>query len=83
MKLSFDGIRKNLARSFNDLAETDLSFEQREIMREMRQIVGGLLCAYDPRDQPDDCNMLADSVELLEIPNEDADADDDGSEDIS
>ena len=70
MKLSFDGIRKNLARYFNELAETELSFEQREIMRDMRGIVGGLLCAYDPRDQPDDCNMLADKVELVEIPEE-------------
>ena len=73
MKLSFDGIRKHLAETFNDLAETKLSFEQREIMRDMRRIVGGLLCAYDPRDQPDDCNMLADEVELLPIPDEDED----------
>ena len=70
MKLSFDGIRKNLARTFNDLVETELSYEQREIMRDMRQIVGGLLCAYDPRDQPDDCNMLADEIELLPIADE-------------
>lgn len=75
MKLSFDGIRKNLARTFNDLAETDLSFEQREIMRDMRMVVGGLLAAYDPRDQPGDCNMLADEVELLPIPDEDDEED--------
>lgn len=77
MKLSFDGIRKNLARTFNDLAETDLSFEQREIMRDMRMVVGGLLAAYDPRDQPGDCNMLADEVELLPIPDDDEGAKDD------
>ena len=77
MKLSFDGIRKNLASAFNDMAATELSFEQREIMRDMRRFVGGLLCAYDPRDQPDDCNMLADEVELLPIPD---DEDDDGGE---
>lgn len=71
MRLSFDGIRQNLACTFNDLASTDLSFEQREIMREMRQFVGGLLAAYDPRDQPDDCNMLADKIELLSIPDDD------------
>lgn len=42
MKLSFDGIRETLASQFNELAETDLNFEQREIMRAMRQTVGGL-----------------------------------------
>ena len=71
MRLSFDGIRKNLAGAFNDLAATELSDDQREIMRWMRQIVGGLLASYDPRDQPDDCNMLADEIELLSIPDED------------
>lgn len=70
MKLSFDGIRKNLAGAYNDLASTELSSEQREIMRWMRQIVGGLLAAYDPRDQPRDCNMLADEVELLPVPDD-------------
>lgn len=68
MKMSFDGIRKTLAREFNDLVETDLSYEQRIIMCNLRQTIGGLLCAYDSRDQPDDCNMLADEVELLPIP---------------
>lgn len=77
MKLSFDGIRENLANTFNDLANTELSYEQREIMRDMRRFVGGLLCAYDPRDQPNDCNMLADKIRLLEIPDEeDLDSDD-------
>lgn len=70
MKLSFDGIRKNLAGAYNDLASTELSYEQREIMRWMRQCVGGLLAAYDPRDQPSDCNMLADEVELIPIPDD-------------
>lgn len=70
MKLSFDGIRKNLAGAYNDLAATELSYEQREIMRWMYQIVGGLLSSYDPRDQPGDCNMLADEVELIAIPEE-------------
>jgi hypothetical protein len=75
VKLSFDGIRKNLAGAFNDLASTELSDEQREIMRWMRQIIGGLLAAYDPRDQPDDCNMLADEVELLPISGEENEED--------
>lgn len=73
MKLSFDGIRKNLARAFNELAETELSPEQLEPMRFLRQVVGGLLCAYDERDMPGDCNMLADKVELLPIPGEEED----------
>jgi hypothetical protein len=75
VRLSFDGIRENLADAFNDLASTELSDEQREIMRWMRQIVGGLLAAYDPRDQPGDCNMLADEVELLPIPGEEDEED--------
>jgi hypothetical protein len=70
MRLSFDGIRRNLAYSFNDLASTELSSEQREIMRDMRQFVGGLLAAYDPRDQPHDGNMLADKIELVSIPDD-------------
>jgi hypothetical protein len=70
MKLSFDGIRTNLANAFNDMAETSLTPEQLEPMRQLRMCVGGLLAAYDPRDQPDDCNMLADQVELLPIPDD-------------
>lgn len=71
MRLSFDGIRRNLAYAFNDLASTELTLEQREPMRQMRMFVGGLLAAYDPRDQPDDGNMLADKIELLSIPDDD------------
>ena len=68
MKLSFDGIRENLANAFNDLADTELSYDQRTVMRRMRMIIGGLLAAYDPRDQPGDCNMLAGKIELAKIP---------------
>lgn len=70
MKLSFDGIRMNLVQEFNELACTALSFQQRKLMRELRSTVGVLLAAYDKRDQPDDCNMLADRFTLIEIPNE-------------
>lgn len=73
MKLSFDGIRMTLAAQFNDLAETELSFDQRQIMHDLRMTVGGLLAAYDERDQPDDCNMLADEIKLARIVLDDED----------
>lgn len=66
MKASFNGARKNLARSFNRMAETNLDEHQREEMIHLRQSVAALLCMYDP-DNSKDCDELIDSVYLAEI----------------
>ena len=65
MKASFDGARMNLAMEFNELARTELSPGQREVMGRMRSSVAGLLCMYD--EGADDCHCLMDEVQLEEI----------------
>lgn len=64
MKFSFDGARRKLAAEYNDLCVSGLSVGQQEILKKMRMTIIGLLCAYDEREQPGDCNMLADDIEL-------------------
>ena len=77
MKISFDGARKQLARSHNDLVESIRSldiygpkWEQEatlESLKEnadrMRESVGAFLCMYDDSVEGD-MTMLADDVEL-------------------
>lgn len=77
MKVSFDGIRKGLARNYNALAESvgkldfdDPSWKQeadlQEIMdnvNDLRDIVVTFLCIYND-DVEDDLNMIVDEVKL-------------------
>lgn len=67
MKASFDGARRNLAHSFNTLARTKITSEQREHLRKLRTDIAGLLCMYDKSAQPGDCNCLIDIVPLVEV----------------
>jgi len=66
MKASFDGARRNLAHDFNKLAKTKLSKEQLEVMMELRQDIGCLLCMYDDNCK-DDMNDLSEKIKLDDL----------------
>jgi len=76
MKVSFDGLRRNISKDFNnlaleikDLGETISNFERENIHRlsnELRYSIGCLLSCYDKDQQPEDFNDLSD-VELKEL----------------
>ena len=68
MKASFDGIRKQLAWCFNQLAKTSLSNDQRVQMEKLRGCIASLMCMYDDND--DDCNDLSNTVHLEELSNQ-------------
>ena len=76
MKVSFDGLRMNIASNWNNLCQTldQIDFDnllQRErdaltqSLSDMRSIVMVLMACHDP-DCPDDANDLSDTVTLLE-----------------
>jgi hypothetical protein len=67
MKASFDGVRMNLAHSFNRLAHTDLDRYQIQEMQTMRECIIALLCMYD-ENCTDDCRDLIDEIRLEELP---------------
>jgi len=80
MKVSFDGLRKNLARSYNQLFEViqmphDEQIEELQkeelidAMLSLRQDIGILLLMYDDENK-DDMNCLIDEVELLNFEHE-------------
>ena len=62
MKISFDGLRRNIARAFNDVVR-DPSCEN---MEDLRMHIANLLAVYDD-DVKGDCNELSDDVKLLEV----------------
>ena len=70
MKVSFNGARENLARSFNELVE-DMEIDgtvstHSEPLYQIRQDIILLLCIYDDNIEGD-CDSLAD-VTLSQIP---------------
>lgn len=67
MNVSFDGLRKNLARSFNEVCRNIVDGSEEDIeeaLMDLRSMIGALLACYDPSKQPEDFNMLADEVKL-------------------
>ncbi len=70
MKVSFDGIRKNIARAYNEVVRcfVDESEEATEnALMELRQMLQGLMACYDPEKQPGDFNELVDDVVLTSL----------------
>ena len=72
MKVSFDGLRQNMARNFNDLVSDirDLDRQDIEHLKDsvnfLRSSIGCLLACYDKDQQPDDFNDLS-GLELEEL----------------
>ena len=71
MKVSFDGLRRNIAGDFNNLAERikylDLENDLSAEMNILRGSIGGLMACYDPEQMPDDFNDLSEEIKLLEL----------------
>lgn len=70
MKISFDGLRKNIAEDFNALIETIKSSPSADLCEDigdLRASVGALLCCYDQLQMPDDFNDLSEEIKLLEL----------------
>jgi hypothetical protein len=78
MKISFDGLRRNIAWEFNNLAAelAIIPLDQpimpshleriKRFANELRGSIGGMLCCYDENQQPEDFNDLSD-LELEEL----------------
>lgn len=74
MKISFDGLRKNIAADFNTLVEEIRSEELNidkgsslsESVHQLRCSIGILLCCFDKDQMPDDFNNLSE-IKLLEL----------------
>lgn len=73
MKISFDGLRKNIAADFNCLVrEMKYLGDEcptkylREYVNNLHGSIGGLMCCYDSQQIPDDFNDLSE-FELLEL----------------
>lgn len=73
MKVSFDGLRKNIAQAYNDHARTINKLEDidecelnelKETCEELRAMLGWLMLVQDD-EEPDDCNDLSESVTLI------------------
>lgn len=74
MKVSFDGLRKNIAADFNVLVQEmqylgdECSAKYlREYVNNLRGSIGGLLACYDSEQMPDDFNDLSGEIKLLEL----------------
>ena len=74
MKISFDGLRKNIADDFNELVKQifqtleDQDVEDlREHVGKLRGSLGGLMCCYDSNQIPDDFNDLSDEINLSNL----------------
>lgn len=66
MKASFNGARRRLAWSFNNLVETEMTPTQWGHMATLRECIGALLCMYDDNIQGD-CDDLSSTVTLKPI----------------
>ncbi len=71
MKVSFDGLRRNIAFDFNQLTKelNSVSVDEEEVIKltnQLRSSIGCLLSCYDKNQQPDDFNDLSD-LELEEL----------------
>lgn len=76
MKISFDGLRKNIALDLNNLIESvnespNVSYlaenEIKPYLGSLRRSIGALLACYDRDQMPDDFNDLSDEIKLLEL----------------
>lgn len=70
MKVSFDGIRKNIARSYNEVVRCfvdESEQETEEALMELRQRLRALMACYDPEKQPEDFNDLDDIIILTSL----------------
>jgi formiminotetrahydrofolate cyclodeaminase len=72
MKVSMDGMRINLVRSFNKFCTKKvmekLDTDELEKLDELRQNINNLLCLFDNND--DNCTLLYDEYKIPEIINE-------------
>lgn len=71
MKISFDGLRRNIALDFNDLAKRikylDLDNDLSAEMNILRGSIGGLIACYDSKQMPEDFNDLSEEIKLIEV----------------
>ena len=76
MKVSFDGLRRNIGWEFNDLMleikDLGIDYEDQRsnlkaLANNLRSSIGCLLACYDTNQQPDDFNDLSDDLELEEL----------------
>lgn len=61
-----NGMRRNLARIYNDLALVEVTEFQVGPMKKLREMVGAFLCVYDDAVNGD-FDMLIDEIELREV----------------
>lgn len=68
MKVSFDGLRKQIARDYNkiayELSHANDPEDVAERMQELRRSISCLLCCYDDKC-PDDINDLSEIADTL------------------
>lgn len=76
MKISFDGLRKEIAYDYNNVIDAvnqfeDLPYDAKKVLESLkielynlRASIGGLLACYDSEQMPDDFNDLSD-IRLL------------------
>ena len=75
MKVSFDGLRTNIAKSFNRVAEEikevssdrDGFEELKEATMDLRSMIAGLLGCQIPEDMPADGNDLSFKIKLVNV----------------
>ena len=69
MKVSMDGLRKNMVYAFNDFVTTGLleklTQEQKEQLDELGRTISVSLCVYN--DQIEDFRMIADEIKCKTI----------------
>jgi len=72
MKVSVDGLRRNLGRVFNeavDAFKNDDRATMKDALWGLRQMIGGMMCVYS--DDPDDLfSNMTDEAQKLSSPSE-------------
>lgn len=70
MKVSFDGIRKNIAGAYNTMVISldgqELNDSQKDAIDGLRSMIFGLLCIYDDSDK-EGFSDLSDKIKLQRI----------------
>lgn len=77
MKISFDGLRRNIAEEFNALIN-EFEYQNnrlpegsyiniRDEVATLRKSLGCLMACYDSRDIPEDFNDLSEEIKLNEL----------------
>ena len=67
MKVSFNGLRMSIARTYNHVASAETDEERKDAMEQLRQNLGALMACYDD-SVLGDCDDLSDKIELKEVP---------------